>query len=176
MASTPFATDVLLTRYMSQYGITSFSDHDQDGTADASVLDDCKTYGHGFLLGKLIQRYSVTALGNALIIPEIECVIVLRELCLRRGNPVPASLEARYQEIVEKDGTLDQINSGKLALVDANGNKIPGINGNLPSVSNMQIDRRFPHSVARIVRQTSFPVPVSPTLPVKNNLDDWTGG
>jgi hypothetical protein len=162
---------------MSQYGITSFADHDQDGTADVSVLDDCKTYGHGFLLGMLVQRYSVTSLGSSLIIPEIECVIILRELCLRRGNPVPASLEARYQEIIDpKTGTLAQINSGKLALVDSEGEKIKGINGNLPSVSNMQIDRRFPHSSARIVKQTSFPVPVSPAIPVKHNLDDWAGG
>jgi hypothetical protein len=162
---------------MSQYVKISFSDHDQDGAADDSVLGDCKTYGHGFLLGFLVQRYSAAALGTALIIPEIECVIDLRELCLRRGNPVPASLEARYQEIVDpKVGTLAQINSGKLALVDIDGNKIAGINGNLPSVSNMQIDRRFPHSVARVVRQTSFPVPVSPRIPIKHNLDDWVGG
>lgn len=170
---TPFADDAMITRYMSAYGIVTFADHNQDGTADPSVLDDCKTYAMGILVGRLAHRYNYASLALAAAIPELFIVITLRELCLRRGNSPPASLEFRYQEIVKKDdGELDQIKTGKIILVDANGEPIRTRVSSIPMLSNLTVDRRFSERRIRVVTGSSNTYPTNVRRDFDQNMEE----
>lgn len=157
------ATDGYLERYMSTLGIRSWTNHDEtddefaspDAAANAAVLRDAKIYGGGLLAGRLALRYSYSLLATVPMMEEIWAVLVLRTLCFRRGNPPPTSLELRYQEIVQRDGMLDEIVKGKIPLTDADGNPIRPKNANIPSWSNLQVDRRFAESTIRVVTGSS---------------------
>ncbi len=129
---TSLVSDAQLERYLSAFGVTMFADHDDDGIADTSVVDDCKTYGTSYVVGALSQRYTYANLVRSQMIVEITAIVVLRELCLRRGNGPPASLEMRYQELMREGGELDRIAKGHLALVDSDGNRIAQRNGSAP--------------------------------------------
>lgn len=145
------STSAHLTRYLSQYGILAWTDHDQDGVADTNVLADCQTYGYSFVVGRLVHRYTAAAMAQAPILIEVEVIVTLRELCVRRGLPPPASLEFRYQEIAGEGGLLDQIVSGRMMMVDASGNPIrPTVTG-APSHSNLMVDRGFSERRIRVV-------------------------
>ena len=159
MAMTAFCTDLQLERYMSSYGVISYSDNNQDGATDTLVVDDCKTYGMQFLVGILAQRYTYALLTTAPMMAELAAIIILRELCLRRGNAPPASLEARYHEITDKDALLDQIAKGRVQLVDTNGDLIRMNTSNLPSHSNLMIDRRFSERQQRVISGSSNTTP-----------------
>jgi len=161
MAMTPLATDAQIGRYMSVYGIATYADHDQDGAADTSVLDDCKGYAMGMLIGRLSHRYTYTVLLSAAMLPEVFVIITLRELCLRRGNPPPASLEMRYQEIVAKEGLLDNIRSGREMLVDSDGEPLRARTASVPMHSNLRVDRRFSEKRIRVVSGSSNTYPSS---------------
>lgn len=157
------ADDEYLERYLSELGIRSWTNHDEtddeslsaDSIENAKVLRDCKIYGGALLAGRLALRYTYASLANAPMMEEIWTVLVLRTLCFRRGNPPPASLEFRFQEITQRDGLLDQIVTGKIPLTDADGNPIRPKNANTPSWSNLQIDRRFAESTVRVVTGSS---------------------
>ncbi len=165
---TALGTDDILNRYMSTYGIRSWTNHtetDDPGTvgedlaADADenayVLYDCKVYAGSFLASKLAKRYEYASLLDCPMMIEVWCVIVLRTLCFRRGNPPPASLEFRYQEIMQRDGLLDQIASGMLPLTDETGAPIRPKNANAPGWSNLHVDRIYPESKVRVVTGSS---------------------
>ena len=148
-------------RYMSVFGISTWADHDRDGEDDADVLADCQKGATVFLVSRFRRRYLPEALyadgepANA-DLQEAAVVIALRRLCLRRGNPVPASLEDAYQELVAKDGWIDQVVSGKTPLVDGDGELLarrPGIG--VPSWSNLRVDRRYPSERVRVDQQSS---------------------
>lgn len=155
MAMTPIATDEELERYLSVYGVSTWTSHGSDGTDVQAILDDCKTYGSGLLAGRLAHRYEYATLLLAPMLVEVYAIIVLRELTLRRGNPPPTSLEMRYQEIMQKDGLIDQIVNGKIILVDENGNPLRPKNANTPKHSNLQVDRRFAERRIRVVTGSS---------------------
>jgi len=161
---TPIGDEAALTRYMSAYGIRSWSNHtetDDEGTvgedlpADEEendhVLYDCQVYAGSFIASKLSRRYEYSQLDNSPLMIEIWCIIVLRTLCFRRANPPPASLEFRYQELTQKDGLLDQIADGRFPLTDENGNPLRPKNSNAPGWSNLHVDRFYPESKVRVV-------------------------
>lgn len=161
------ATDDYLDRFMSALGIRTWTNHDEtndgdgvqelidDANENAAVSLDAKVYAGTFLGGRLSNKYEYTTLQQAPLMIEIWAVVCLRTLCFRRGNPPPKSLEARYQEIVEKDGLLDQIASGKMKLTDVYGTPLPPKNPGAPSHANLQIDRRYPESSVRVVTGSS---------------------
>ena len=160
---TPLADDDYLERYLSERGIETWTDHDESNNSlvsvnaaqNALVLRDCKIYAGSLLAGRLAKRYQYSVLIAAPMMEEIWAVIVLRTLCFRRGNPPPASLEVRYQEIMQKDGLLDQIADGTLVLTDESGNPVRPKNSNIPAHSNLQIDRRYSESQVRVVTGSS---------------------
>lgn len=164
----PLGTDADLQYWMSTYGIRSWTNHTEtddpesatpDVAADTyengMVLYGCKVYAGSFLASKLVRRYQYSDLDGSPLMIEIWCVIVLRTLCFRRGNPPPAALEFRYQELVQKDGLLDQILNGNMPLTDENGNQLRPKNANGPGWSNLQIDRWYPESKVRVVTGSS---------------------
>jgi hypothetical protein len=164
-----FASDSVLQRFMSVYGITTYADHNDDGDPDSGVLDDCKLYSIGYIAGMLANRYAYASLAQSVIMAEIDAVITLRELCLRRGNAPPASLEIRYHEIVDDRGLLDKIQSGKLMLIDSLGNRIAQRSSTAPQHANLQVDRRFAEANVRVTDTTSN---MSPTA-LRRFVDRW---
>lgn len=152
---TPLSTVAQKERYFSRYGIATFADHDRDDVADDSVLSDCSTYATSVLVGMLSTRYTLDNLRLSEMLVEIDCIIAIRELCLRRGNSPPKSLEFRYQELLGPGGLIDKIRSGQLQLVDSNGDLIRSKGRYSPVFSNLEIDRRYPHERVRVVRQSS---------------------
>jgi hypothetical protein len=133
MAMTDIGTDDDLEGYMASYGISSWADHESVADPAASlVLDQCVLYANSFIASKLSRRYEYATLLTCPLMVEVWCIIVLRTLTFRRGNPPPASLEFRYQELVQKDGLLDQIADGTFPLTDGNGNPLRPKNSNSP--------------------------------------------
>jgi hypothetical protein len=168
MPMSPVGTDADLVGYMSSYGIRTWTNHTEsddpgqplantgtDTAENALVLSQCKLFGNSFLASKLAKRYTYASLASAPMMIEVWCVIVLRTLCFRRGNPPPASLEFRYQEIVQKDGLLDQIAKGILPLTDGEGLPIRPKNANAPGWANVHVDRWYPESKVRVITGNS---------------------
>lgn len=149
MALTQLTTSVLLERFLSSQGMLSFADDDSDTVAD------CINYATVFLFGKLAHSYLASALPGASLLKEFANVIASRVLCTRRGNPVPESLEMRYQEIIARDGLLDQVAKLKLKLINDSGSIIAGKGSNAPVFSNLRVDRRYPNEQIRVVEGSS---------------------
>lgn len=152
-------TDAELDRYMSAFGVVVFADHDDDGVSDDEVVNDCKTYATGTILGRLSKRYLPSIIASATIMPEIAAIVTLRTLCLRRGNQPPSSLEGAYHDIVDQGGILDEIVSGKLVLVDADGNPLAQKLGKAMMHSNIVIDRIYTENQQRVITGSSNRVP-----------------
>ena len=169
---TPIGTDSDLEGYFSSYGIRSWTNHteaddpgeededlDADAYENALTLYQCKVYAGSYIASKLSRRYEYASLLACPMMIEVWCVIVLRTLCFRRGNPPPASLEFRYQEFTQRDGLLDQIAMGTFPLTDQNGNPFRPKNANAPSWSNLHIDRWYPESKVRVITGNSDMTP-----------------
>jgi phage gp36-like protein len=144
-----------LNSFLSVLGVISFSEHDSQGN-DGQIVDECCNYASAILCGRLAARYQASRLSGSVLLQEIATVIAARVLCTRRGNPIPDSLELRYQEIMERNGILDQIANGQILLFDESGNLIAGIGAQAPVVSNLQVDRRYWNEKVRVVRGTSM--------------------
>lgn len=173
----PLADDAYLERYFSLYGLQTWTDHgdsaDVAGTSvtrtyaeyyggttalvatELLVLRDCKIYASSLLASRLAHRYAYSTLRNSPMMQEMWAVITLRTLCFRRGNPPPASLEFRYQEIMQREGLLDQISNYLFPLTDAQGNPLRPKNSNNPAHANLQVDRRYAESQIRVVSGSS---------------------
>lgn len=144
-----------LNSFLSVFGVISFSEHDQQGS-DTYIINECLDYASAFILGRVAGVYPASRLGGSVLLQEMATVIAARVLCTRRGNPVPESLEMRYQEIIEKGGLLDQIVSRSILLYNENGQLIAGVGAQAPVVSNLQVDRRYWNEKVRVVRGTSM--------------------
>lgn len=142
---------------LSAQGIIAFADHNRDATSDAGVVLSCINYATSLVFGHLAKKYELIQVASSHMIREIGTVIACRTLCTRRGNDIPASLEMRYQEIIQKDGLLDMISKGLVQLVDDSGNMLLG-KSFAPTMSNLVIDRRHLHEKIRVVQQNSLPV------------------
>lgn len=168
MPLAPLAPLEPIQRYMSTYGISTWADHDRDGTDDDDVLEDCQSIATQKIVSRLRRRYLAASLyttGGLPINAELqECavVIALRHLCLRRGNPVPESLEYVYEQYTGKDGWLDRVVKGKEPLVDEDGGLVEQRKGiGLPTFSNLTIDRRYGSERVRVMKQSSSNNPTS---------------
>jgi hypothetical protein len=155
MALVALTTCSRLNSFLTVYGVASFTEEDSQNCT-TQIVRECINYASAMLLGRLAGVYPASRLGGAVLLQEMATVIAARVLCTRRGNPIPESLEMRYQEILEKGGLLDQIANSQILLYDQNGNLIAGIGAQAPIVSNLQVDRRYWNEKVRVVRGTSM--------------------
>lgn len=154
----PSITDLeLLHRYMSIEGVLSFASHAEGYEDEDLVIDDCIAFADALIGGILSTKYPFNQLYRSPMLQEFATVIALRTLCVRRGNPIPESLELRYQEIVGRDGFLEMIHSGHMKLLDAQGNVIVGRGTSAPQMSNLTVDRRYPQEKIRVRANISTP-------------------
>lgn len=144
-----------MRRMFSDQGVVAFSDHNSDGFEDATVVQSCVDFATGFLGGAVAKLFTLASLATSTVMREFATIVALRTLCMRRGNPIPESIELRYQEIVARDGILEAIAKGAMQLLDSNGAPIPGLKSFGPVMSNLSIDRRFYFEKVRVQRQSS---------------------
>lgn len=127
-----YASQADLERLLSSRGVQSFADHDQDGTSDPDVIDDCLVQASQEI-ELYCKRYEPADLANSPLVNRWATVLAVVFLCQRRGNGVPESLAEEFKRIYE---LLMQIGSGIFEL--------PGIAASadsVPKFSNMTVDR-----------------------------------
>jgi phage gp36-like protein len=151
LISPAYCEEADVRRLFSAHGVTAFADHDQDGESDAEVVNDCINQACEEINLYAQQRYTPAQLATSTLIARWTTTLACYFLCLRRGNPVPASIEGEFTRILSK---LEQIALGSLAL--------PGIalrDDMRPSMSNLTVDRRYPQSRIRVTPNNSTDAP-----------------
>lgn len=121
------------------------------------------------LEGYCRPRYDPTQLVNSAWALEAATSIALRYLCKRRGNPVPASIERDFQELISDDGK-----SGELQMVRRGSFQIPDIpmrKVDVPVMSNLH-PRLDPFPRTTVERNNSTGTPTGYTQNV-DRLDLW---
>lgn len=136
-----------LQRLFSSTGVTSFADHDQNGSDDSGVTDDCINQATEEISLYTQKFYALADLVSSTLINRWATTLGVVFLCQRRGNPVPESLQSEFERIMQK---LEQIAAGTL--------QVPGIamRANLlPSFDNLTVDQRYPRSTIRVTQANS---------------------
>lgn len=167
MTALALTTYEKVRRYLSSQGIQSFV-----GDEEETVNDEIAATG-ATIMGRISNRYDIAAASQAPLIDSFSKVITSRNLCTNRGNPIPESLEMRYQEIVGARGELDQIAIGKMKLVDANGVLIRGRVGYAPGMRNLRVDRWRINEQIRVVQGSSTK---NDTTALEQDNEDFNGG
>lgn len=159
LISPAYCSESQVERYLSSQGVIDFADHDEDGTANVEVVNDCINQATEEMDLYLRQRYTQDILGTSKLVERWATVLAARFLCQRRGNPVPASLEGEYERIANPDG-------GLLARIADGSRQLPGLalrEDLRPTMSNVDIDRRYQRSTVRVSRQNSSDAPTKLT-------------
>ena len=134
-----------MERLFSAAGITAFSDHEQTGETDEDVVQDAIYDASEEILGAVFNRYEPEQVARSRVVRTWATFLACYYLCLRRGNDYPASWSTEIERIRAE---LELIRHGK-------GLRGIPLRADLrPTWSNLQIDRRWPRSKVRVVRQT----------------------
>lgn len=134
-----------VSNFFGSIGVDAFASHDLRGS-DATV-DECLIEATDEINLYVLTRYEKEAVRTNRLLKRWCVVLATVYLCERRGNPIPESLLGAYQRI--KDA-LPLLQSDKLRLPDT---PLKGMN--VPTFSNMKIDRRFPRRQQRVAINSS---------------------
>ena len=137
-----YCVEADINRVLSSGGVIAFADHDESGTSDAGVVDDCIVRASEEINLYCRQRYSEAGLLTSSLVTRWATILAACFVCELRGNPVPASLAKEADRLLEE--ILPNILAGKMNL--------PGIayaNDLRPAVSNLTVDRRWRFSKIR---------------------------
>lgn len=107
----------------------------------------------------LTQRYTEADLATSPMVARWAAVVSAVHLCMRRGNPVPDSLQAQFDRITDPD-------SGLAARVSNGQMQIPGVPlrcDSRPMFSNHLVDRRYAFSKVRRSSANSSTAPTTLT-------------
>jgi phage gp36-like protein len=159
LISPVYCTEAEMNRFMSAAAIIDFADHDDDGTADTDVVDDCINQATEEIDMYATTQYEQTALATSTLINRWCVIMAVRILCTRRGNPVPDSLETEWNRITDPV-------TGLLRKISQNLLQIPGISKRAdfrPTFSNVKVDRRWRHSTIRVTPTNSSDAPTTMT-------------
>lgn len=144
-----------MERLFSAYGITGFADHDEDGTNDADVVEDCIIQASGEIGMYLGQQYDTDSLASNTLVNRWAALAATYFLTMRRGNPPPVSLDTEFKRLLDPEtGLIPRIGKGAIKLdgVALKGNRTL-------SFSNVRIDRRYPQSKVRVLQNISSQQP-----------------
>lgn len=145
-----------MQRLFSAAGVEAFSDHESTGEIDDEVVQDAIWDASEEILGAVFNRYDPEQVQRSRQVRTWANFLACYYLCLRRGNDYPASWTPEIERIRTE---LELIRHGK-------GLRGIPLRADLrPTWSNLQVDRRWPRSKVRVVRQTGPNVPS--TQPVK---------
>jgi phage gp36-like protein len=152
---TALCTQAEVERFLSVQGVTAFADHDQDGTADDDVVDDCIEQASEEMLAYLLQRYALASLVSSTLVKRWAVTISAYFLCMRRGNPPPEVLQTEFERLLNPEtGLIPRVAAGSFAL--------PGLALNadlVPNFANLTVDRRFGQSKVRVLPGSSGTAP-----------------
>lgn len=144
-----------MTRYMSLQGIVAFSDHEDCGEEDDLVIQDCIDRASGEVAGSLYPLYKLENLETNKLVCQWATVIACFYLCKRRGNNVPESLYDDYEQITGlPDGLIERTRTEKFILPC-----VPKQSHNIPTFSNLTVDRRYRREQVRVTKANSSPIP-----------------
>lgn len=168
LISPVYCTEAELIRYLSTNAVTDYADHDDDGTADTDVVDDCINQATEEIDLYARQRYTQTDLQTSTLINRWCVVLAARFLQTRRGNVISDSIEREWFRIADPDnGLLARIAKGLIQL--------PGIplRASLrPSFSNLTVDRRRRVSTIRVTQENSTDAPTTMTQDIADHVTD----
>lgn len=149
-----YCTAADLDRYLSSVGVINFADHEDAGISTDDVVTDCIERSTEEINAVLIQRYDLAILANHKLLKHWSTVMACRYLCLRRGNMPPESLEMEYREIMDREsGKLRDAATGRINLLSTFRPQ-----DNVPSFSNLTIDRRYVEEKVRVKTRNSSPL------------------
>lgn len=152
---TNYCTQADIERLLSLEGVQSFGDMDQSGLEDDDVIADVIEQASDEITAKLYPLYAEAELATCRLVTRWATVLAAFYLCHRRGNTAPQSLHDDYQRIMEpKDGLLAQVRDKRMVL--------PGLaqrSVNVPSFSNLEVDRRYRREKIRVIPTISSPIP-----------------
>jgi phage gp36-like protein len=130
-------------------GVEAFASHDERGS-DAT-LQDCVEQGADEINLCVLARYPAAAVKGNRLLKRWNSMLAAFFVCERRGNPVPASIAAECERIMAR---LEDVRIGKLRIPG-----VPMIGPNVPALSNLVVDRRYPRTQVRVVLQNSSNYP-----------------
>lgn len=140
-----------LELYLSAVGVTAFADHEEFPSTESTVIAECIERATEEINSVLRTRYDIVALAGNALLKHWSTVMACRYLCLRRGNMPPESLEFEYREIVDREtGKLVDAARGKLNLLSSFRPQ-----DNVPSFSNLTVDRRYIDEKVRVRTRSS---------------------
>lgn len=151
LVANPYTTETRIQRLFSSQGVTAFADHDQSGTSDTGVVDDCINRATAEIRARLVRFYEDTDLAGHELINEWATVLATFFLCQRRGNPSP---DCFVEDVAYIRGELKELVSLREILSD-----IPFRGGSPCTVSNLTVDRRYRQSQIRVTEQNSSDAP-----------------
>lgn len=151
LVTNPYTTQERIERLFSSQGVTAFADHDGDGNADASVIDDCINRATAEIRAKLTRFYLDADLASHELIVEWATVLATYFLCQRRGNPSPDTFT---DDVVYIRQQINELMTLQWVLSD-----IPFRGGSPCTVSNLTVDRRYRQSRIRVTEQSSSDAP-----------------
>ena len=136
---TTFCVEADINRLLSSAGVTDYADHDEDGTADTGVVDDCIEQASEEISAVANRFYADAQLATSSLVTRWCATMAAYYLCMRRGNPIPESMASEYERVADLD-------TGLLGRVGRGAYQLPGLamqSGVVPSFSNLTVDRRY---------------------------------
>lgn len=151
LLATTYCTQAELERLLSANGVLDYADHDDDGSAEAGVVDDTINQATVEIDLYAGQRYSAAALAGSTLVSRWCTIMAAYFLSYRRGNPPPDSIADEFERIANPEtGLLAKVAAGKLQL-----SGVPLRADLRPTMSNVTVDRRHLRSTIRVTAQNS---------------------
>lgn len=167
MPLTTYCTEAEVKWIWSEVGVLRRADDDDDDTAEAGVVDKSIEVATTKVNKYLLKRYTVAILSASTWVKWATAYIAAYQLGIRRGNPVPKTLEDEYKSYLDE---LQAIQDGSQPLVADDG-AAQEKHDSVPSVTNYTVDGRFSRAKIRRVPSTSTGGNQSPGLK-QYNADD----
>lgn len=151
LLSTVFTTSTEIGRKIGTQGMTDLADHDGNGIADTDVIDDAVNQATEEISLTAGQRYATANLAASNLIRRWATTLACCFMFTNRGNPVPMSLQAEFDRIMDR---LEQLRSGSMTLTGV------ALIGDLrPCMSNRTVDRRYATRTVRVQKRNSTDAP-----------------
>lgn len=145
-----YSTPSDLQNFLGVNGVEAFGSHDDRGW-EANATECCEQATDEINL-YVYRRYADAALQSSRMLQRWAVVLSACFFCERRGNPIPESILADFNRIMEM---LKGVHAGTILL--------PGValrSPSVPAMSNMKIDRRYIRRQQRVA-ENSTQVPIS---------------
>ena len=151
LVSNAYCTIPQLIRWASSQGIENWADHQEDGNEDHYVVSDAINRAVSEMNLYLLVRYDAATLAAENIVQHWCVIIASYFLSQTRANSPSEGLKQQFDRLMNpQDGILSQVASGKIQLAE-----LPMRSDLRPTMSNVDVDRRYHRSTIRVTRANS---------------------